>query len=95
MNSYRKNAIMVGVFYIAATVAGILSLVFTEPVINSPDYLVNVSANENQVLIGALFVLIMAVAVAGVAIRPSPNLVDMELSKIDTVDDRDAHRSPG
>jgi hypothetical protein len=28
-------------------------------------------------------------------VRASPNLVDMELSKIDTVDDRDAHRSPG
>jgi len=65
---------MVGVFYIAATVAGMLSLPFTEPTLNAPDYLINVSANQNQVLIGALFVLIMAVAVAGIAITVYPVL---------------------
>ena len=74
MNTHRKTAIMVGVFYIAATVAGMLSLPFTEPTLNAPDYLINVSANQNQVLIGALFVLVMAVAVAGIAITVYPVL---------------------
>ena len=67
MNSYRKNARIVGVLFITATVAGVLSLLFTGP-LNAPDYLLNVSANENQVIIGALFVLIMAFACAGIAI---------------------------
>ncbi|GAH59586.1 unnamed protein product, partial [marine sediment metagenome] len=39
-----------------------------------PDYLINVSVNGNQVIIGALFSLIMAVALAGVAITVYPIL---------------------
>jgi len=50
MNSDRKTAIIVGVLYIAATVAGIISVVFG-PNLDAPDYLANFSANENQVLI--------------------------------------------
>ena len=54
-------------------VAGLLSAVFSEP-IHAPDYLINVSENENQVTIGALFSSIMAVALAGVAITVYPIL---------------------
>lgn len=67
MNSYRKTAIIVGVLFIIATVAGVLSLLFTGS-LNAPDYLIKVSANANQVIIGALLVLIMAFACAGIAI---------------------------
>jgi len=74
MNTNRKIAMMVGVFYIAATVAGALSLAFTGPTLDAPDYLIKVSANENRVIIGALLELIMAVAVAGVAIAVYPVL---------------------
>ncbi len=75
MNTSRKTAIMVGVFYIAATAAGLIGLgVFMEPTLNAPDYLVSVSANESQVVIGALFELIMAVAVAGIGIAVYPVL---------------------
>jgi hypothetical protein len=74
MNADRKTARMVGVFYIAATVAGIVGLAFSDPVVSASDYLTKVSANESQVLIGALFELIMAVAVAGIAITVYPVL---------------------
>ena len=74
MNTYKKNAIFVGVFYIAATVAGFLSLFFTEPILGAPDYLINVSANANQVIIGGLFELMMAVGVIGIAIAVYPVL---------------------
>jgi len=74
MNSYRKNAIIVGVLFITATVANILSDVFLGPILDAPDYLIKVSANENQVIIGALFKLIMAVACAGIAIWLYPIL---------------------
>ncbi|MGB6369714.1 MAG: DUF4386 domain-containing protein [Atribacterota bacterium] len=73
MNTYRKNAIIVGVLFITATVAGILSVVFSGP-IDAPDYLINVSANATQVIIGALLVLIMAFACAGIAIWLYPVL---------------------
>ena len=73
MNS-RKTAIVVGVLYIIGTVAGILSLVFTGPILESPDYLLQVSMNPNQIVIGALFVLTMGLALAMVPAMMFPIL---------------------
>jgi hypothetical protein len=73
MNSNRKTAIIVGVLFIAATVAGIISVVFG-PNLDAPDYLANLSANENQVLIGGLFEFTMAVLIAGIPIFMYPIL---------------------
>ena len=70
----RKTAIMVGVLYIIGTVAGILSLVFTGPILESPDYLLQVSMNPNQIVIGALFVLTMGLALAMVPVMMFPIL---------------------
>jgi hypothetical protein len=74
MNSNRKTAIMVGVLYITGTVAGILSLVLTGPILESPDYLLQVSMNPNQIVIGALFVLTMGLALAMVPVMMFPIL---------------------
>jgi len=74
MNWNRKTAIMVGVLYIIGTVAGILSLVFTGPILESPDYLVQVSMNPNRIIIGALFVLTMGLALAMVPVMMFPIL---------------------
>ncbi|GAG35923.1 unnamed protein product, partial [marine sediment metagenome] len=52
MNSEKKTAIIVGVLFIIGTVAGILSVVFTSSILNAPDYLMKVSANENKIIIG-------------------------------------------
>jgi hypothetical protein len=80
MNTNRKNAIMAGVFYIAATVAPIATIFFVgflggevagEPI---PDYLANVSANEAQVVIGMLIELIWALAVVGILVNLFPTL---------------------
>jgi hypothetical protein len=72
MNTYRKTAIIVGVLFIIGTVAGILSRVFTGPILDDPDYLIKVSANENQIIIGALLVLIMGFALAMVPVMLFP-----------------------
>jgi len=74
MNTNKKTARIVGILFITATVAGILSVVFLRPILDAPDYLIKVSANENQVIIGGLFELIMAVACAGIAIWLYPVL---------------------
>jgi len=74
MNSERKSAIMVGVLYIAATVAGALSVVFSGPLQEKPLNLINIAANEYQVLGVAFLELIMAVTVAGVAFMIYPIL---------------------
>jgi hypothetical protein len=73
MNSYRKNAIIVGVLFLTAIVPPLLSFPFTRHV-DAPDYLIQVSANANQIIIGALLELIMAVSVAGIAIWLYPIL---------------------
>ena len=74
MNTYRKTAIIVGVLYIIGTVAGILSKVFSTPILNDPDFLNKVSANENQIIMGALFVLFMGFALAMVPVMMFPIL---------------------
>ena len=73
MDSHRKTAIIVGVLFIFATVAGVLSIVFG-PNLDTPDYLANLSANENQVLIGALLEFAMAVLIVGIPIFMYPIL---------------------
>lgn len=52
MNSNRKTAISVGILIIIGMIAGMLSIV---PSVESPDYLTEVFANQNQVLSGAFF----------------------------------------
>jgi hypothetical protein len=73
MNSNRKTAIIVGVLYIVATVAGMISAVFG-PNLDAPDFLANLSANGNQVLIRALLEFTMAVLIAGIPIFMYPIL---------------------
>ena len=70
----RKMAVIVGVLYIIGTVAGILSLTFTTPILESPDFLAQVSANPNQIVAGALFVLTMGLALAIVPVMLFPVL---------------------
>jgi hypothetical protein len=80
MSTDRKNARWAGVFYIIATVMPILTIAFTgflgggvagEPI---PDYLVHVSANERQVIIGMFVELTWALAVVGIVATLFPAL---------------------
>src|SRR4030066_2398203 len=67
MNTNKKTAISVGVFYIGATVTAILSKVFG-PNLAAPDYLANLPANENKLIIQALLEFSMAILILGIAI---------------------------
>jgi len=74
MNTYRKNAIIAGVLYIIGTVAGILSLVLSQPVRAAQDALAGVVANANQVIVATLFVLLMGLSLAMVPVVLHPIL---------------------
>jgi hypothetical protein len=74
MDTHKKTARIVGVLFITATVAAIVSGAFLLPVLEGPDYLAKVSANRNQVMMGALFYFIMAAAGASIAIPMYPVL---------------------
>ncbi len=71
MNSNRKIAIIAGVLVIVGMVAGVLSVV---SVVDGSDYLIKVSANENQVMTGAFFQFIMIPAYIGFALALYPIL---------------------
>ena len=74
MNINRKTAIIVGILYIIGTVAGILSVVFTQPTLGDPGYLSKIAANENPIIIGCLLVLTMGFALAMVPVLLFPVL---------------------
>lgn len=74
MNTYRKTAIIVGVLFISATVTSILSTVFVGSTLSAPNYLINISANENQLIIAMILELIAAVSAFGTAVIIFPIL---------------------
>ena len=63
-----------GVLFITATIAYSIGIFLIDSLMDAPIDLANVSSNENQVTIGALLVLIDAIAVAGIAIVIYPIL---------------------
>lgn len=75
MDTNRRSAIAAGVLLIVATVADVLSRVaFLAPVLSSTDPLTAVSANGTRVALGALLLVVGAVAAAGIAIAIYPVL---------------------
>jgi len=73
MDSTRKTAIIVGILFLIATVIIIIGGIFSLS-IYEPDYLTAVSANENQVILGALLEIIAAAAIVGIPIAMFPIL---------------------
>ena len=73
MDSNRKTAIIVGVLFLIATIIIIIGGVFSLSIYET-DYLTAVSANENQVVLGALLEIIAAAAVVGIPIAMFPIL---------------------
>ena len=74
-NTYRKSAIIVGILYIAATVAGVLTFGPLGSLQDGAGLLVNAAGNVNQMIMLITLELTMAVAVAGVAFMIYPVLM--------------------
>jgi hypothetical protein len=74
MKSDRRVAIVVGVLFIVATIAGVLSVSFLGSILNGGDHLEIFSARKNQVIFGALLDLIGAGAFVGLAVVIFPTL---------------------
>ena len=72
-SSHRNTAIIVGIFFIIATVASISTFLFIG-FLSDLDYLVKVSSNENQVLGGMFLELIWALVVLGIPVFLYPIL---------------------
>lgn len=69
---YRRAAVLVGVLFIIGTVGYSIGVVAFVPLLDDPDYLVEGSANEDAILLGALFTLISGVAIACIPVVMFP-----------------------
>lgn len=74
VNNYRKTAIIVGVLFIIGTVSGVLSVLVTGSILEVPNYLEQIAANQNQVVAGAILVLTMGLSLAMVPVVIYPLL---------------------
>jgi hypothetical protein len=78
----RKSAIAAGVLYIAATVAGVSSMVAAGSLIAGPGLTGDLAANETKVVVAAFFLFIMAVTGPGVAFMMYPILMQDAKTKV-------------
>jgi hypothetical protein len=74
MNTYRNTAIITGILFIVATAAGLLGNALIGSIVGAPDFLVQIAANENLVVVGALLAFVAAAGSAGIAISLYPVL---------------------
>jgi hypothetical protein len=72
--SNKNPARRIGLFFIAAALFSILGLVLYGPVLNNPEYLASGPTSENRIVLGAIFEMFTAVAVASTAIAFYPIL---------------------
>jgi hypothetical protein len=74
MNSNRKSAVVVGALYIIALSAAMLRSVLLDSILDAPGYLVHLSSNEGDVLLGVILLFIMGVAIPSIGIVIYPIL---------------------
>lgn len=74
MNASKATARIVGALFIVATVAAALSVALLNPLLDDPDYLAKLSADEGRVVLATLLDLTTAAAVIGVAVMIYPVL---------------------
>jgi hypothetical protein len=74
MTSTRKTAIIVGVLFLVGYLGVFLGSAFYAPILDAPDYLINVYPNKTRVIIGMLIELINDAAVIGIAVMLFPIL---------------------
>jgi hypothetical protein len=72
MPSYRRTAIVVGALFIIGDIAGVLSVLVTGGLLDGPVALAKIAANQNQLVLGALLVLVMGLALAMVPVVMFP-----------------------
>lgn len=74
MNSDKKIARTTGILFIIATAAALLGSGLTGSIVGAPDYLVQIAANKNLVVLGAILKFVAAAGSAGIAISLYPVL---------------------
>jgi len=68
----RRNERIAGGLFIVATLATALGFILLDPVLDDPDVLASVAANETTVMLGALLLLLDAIAVVVIPVLLYP-----------------------
>lgn len=74
MNTHKTTARFVGALFLTAMAASLLGGTVVESVLSAPDYLVAVSEDKTQLIVGVLLELVNAIAVVGIGILMFPIL---------------------
>lgn len=76
-NVSRKDHIngkLTGMFFISATVTAIIGMILYDPILKSSDWLIPGALNGSQIVLGAIFELILVISAIGTAIMLFPYL---------------------
>ena len=74
MNTNKKTAITVGVLFLTAIVTSLLGGGLLGSILNSPDFITNISSNKSTIFIGVSAEIINGIAVIGIAVMLFPIL---------------------
>jgi len=74
MDSNRRIAVVTGAAFLIATIAQVAGAALVSPILGAPDLLTDISANEDRVILGAVFQFIGALACTGIAAALYPAL---------------------
>lgn len=74
LNDRKRNSMIIGFCFITATVTAIIGLKLYDPIIYETDFLAAAGRNSNQIVLGAVFELILACANIGTGIMLFPHL---------------------
>jgi hypothetical protein len=74
MISMRKNATLIGVLFILATLMGVIAAAIFNPIFSSADYLSSLFDHRAQAIMGSLLIFGMAMCCAGVGVSLYPVL---------------------
>lgn len=69
---HRQTARIVGALFITAAVTAIVAVLLYRPILNNSNYLIAGAAHKNQIVLGAIFELILACSVIGISILMFP-----------------------
>ncbi|MDN7243405.1 DUF4386 domain-containing protein [Planococcus sp. N028] len=74
MFSNKTSAKIVGVLFLLAAVTAVIGVLLYNPILNSPNYLVNGADHSNEVILGALMELFLVISAIGTATTMFPIL---------------------
>jgi len=72
MRSARLDTTIVGILFIIATAAGTIAAYIGNPIIDAPDYLTKIAANQGSLIIVTFLTFLMAISCAGIGLGLYP-----------------------